>query len=91
MLDSNHSERLDDKHEQNRQERLAGIKRWVEYVREQPPEVWGAQQNRLVNSQLESARATGLSAEHEQRVRTFAASAREESETGTADSPVREE
>lgn len=91
MPDSNHSERLDDKHEQNRQERLAGIKRWVEYIREQPPEVWGVQQNRLVNSQLESARETGLSAEHEQRVQEFAAAAQADSGTDTVDSPTRDE
>jgi hypothetical protein len=66
------------KHGRNREERLEGIRRWAEYVREQPPEVWGPQQNRLVNSQLESARETGLSAEHERRVRAFAAAAAEE-------------
>jgi hypothetical protein len=73
MSDSNQSDRLAAKHEQTRQERLAGIRRWIEYMREQPPEVWGAQQNNLVNSQLESARETALPAEHEQRVRSFAA------------------
>jgi hypothetical protein len=81
MPDSNHSNQLADKHRQNRSERLVGIKRWVEYIREQPPEVWGAQQNRLVDSQLESARQTALSAEHEQRVRSFATSARAESKS----------
>jgi hypothetical protein len=67
------------KHERNREERLEGIVRWADYVREQPPDVWGPQQNRLVNSQLESARETGLSVEHERRVRAFAAAASEES------------
>lgn len=75
MPGSNHSDRLAAKHEHNRQERLDGVKRWVEYIREQPPEVWGREQNRLVNTQLESARETNLSAEHEQRIREFAASA----------------
>jgi hypothetical protein len=65
------------KHERNRTERLDAVLRWVEYVREQPPEVWGSQQNRLVNAQLESARETGLSVEHERRVRAFAAAASE--------------
>lgn len=78
MHDSSRSEDLAAKHERNRQERLEGIVRWVEYVRDNPPEVWGPQQNRLVNSQLESARETGLSAEHERRVRAFAAELSEE-------------
>lgn len=73
MPDSNRSDRLAAKQERNRQERLEGIKRWVEYVRDNPPEVWGEQQNRLVNSQLESAREAGLSAAQERRVRAFAA------------------
>ncbi len=73
MSDSNRSDRLAAKHDQNRQERLDGIRQWVEYMREQPPEVWGSQQNELVNSQLESARETALPADHEQRVRSVAA------------------
>lgn len=72
MTDSNPSDPLAEKHERIRRERLEGIVRWVEYIREQPPEVWGPQQNRLVDSQLESARETGLSPEHERRVRAFA-------------------
>jgi hypothetical protein len=79
MPDSNPSDRdreaLAAKHERNREQRLEGVKRWVEYIREQPPEVWGAEQNRLIDSQLESARETGLSADHEQRVRAFATAA----------------
>ena len=81
MPDSNRSNRLAEKHQQNRQERLAGIKRWVEYIREQPPDVWGAQQNRLVDSQLESARQSELSVEHEHRVQSFGDSAQSESRT----------
>jgi hypothetical protein len=69
--DSNPSEELAAKGERNRQERIDGIKRWVEYMRAHPPEVWGPQQNRVVNSQLESARETGLSTEHVRRVRAF--------------------
>lgn len=81
MPDSNRSNRLAEKHQRNHQERLAGIKRWVEYIREQPPDVWGAQQNRLVDSQLESARQSGLSVEHERRVQSFGDSAHPESHT----------
>lgn len=77
MNDSERSD-LDAKHERNRQERLAGVVRWVEYVREQPPAVWGPQQNAVVDSQLESARETGLSSDHVRRVREGAAALAEE-------------
>ena len=77
MSDSNQFDRLASKQEQNREDRLEGIRRWVEYIQEQPPEEWGAQQNRLINTQLESAREAGLPVDHEQRVRSFAASASE--------------
>ena len=79
MVDSNRSDQLDAKHEQNAQERLEGVQRWVEYIRENPPDVWGPQQNRLVNSQLQSARETELSSEHEQRVQAFAKEMADES------------
>lgn len=77
MSNSNLSDQLAAKHEQNRQERLAGVRQWIEYMRKQPPEVWGTQQNKLVNSQLESARETALPADHEQRIRSFATAASE--------------
>jgi len=64
---------LDAKHERNGAERLEGIKRWVEYIRDHPPEVWGPQQNAVVDSQLESARAAGHSAEHQRRISEIAA------------------
>lgn len=75
MTDSHRSETLSAKHEQNRQERLEGVKRWVEYIQQQPPETWGTQQNRLIDSQLASARESGLTPDHEQRVQAFAAAA----------------
>ena len=71
MTDAEPSDRLAAKRAQNRQERLAGITRWVEYIQAQPPEVWGPQQNRLVNSQLQSARETGSTPEHERAIRAF--------------------
>lgn len=71
MPDSNPSDGLAAKHNANRADRIAGIKRWVEYIKTHPPSDWGAQQNRLVNSQLESARETATSVAHEQRVRAF--------------------
>lgn len=50
------SEELERKHEHNRERRLQQIREWAEYVRTHPDDDWGAQVNRLVNAQLESAR-----------------------------------
>jgi hypothetical protein len=72
MSDSPNFDALDEKHERNRVERLEGVVRWAEYVKSNPADVWGPQQNQVVNSQVEGARATDLTAEHEQRVRAFA-------------------
>lgn len=71
----NDSERadLEAKHERNRRERLEGVERWAEYIRDHPPEVWGPQQNAVVNAQIESARESGVSAKHRRRVRDIAA------------------
>ena len=69
MTDSDLRDKLDEKHERNRELRLDAIRRWVEFIEEHPPEVWGPQQNRLIESQLQSARESGLDAEHYQRVR----------------------
>jgi len=68
MTDSNERDTLAAKHERNREQRLSEIKRWVEYVQSTPAETWGAQLNRLVDSQLEAARDADLSAEQYQRV-----------------------
>lgn len=59
MSDSNEPDALEEKLERNREQRIQAVKRWVRYLKEHPPEVWGEQQNRLVNSQLESARRSG--------------------------------
>lgn len=75
MKDSSGSENAPDldalaaKHEQNRRRRIEAVKRWVRYIQENPPETWGAQQNALVDSQLESARRSGLDASHYRRIR----------------------
>lgn len=50
------SDELDEKHARNRRQRYEQIKAWAEYVRSTPDEQWGKQVNRLVNSQLRSAR-----------------------------------
>ena len=69
MTDSNERETLAEKHDRIEQRRLDAIEHWVTYIRNNPPEVWGEQQNALVNSQLESARKSGLDAEHYRRIR----------------------
>jgi len=46
--------------------------RWAEYIKAQPPEVWGPQQNAVVNGQIESAQAVDVSAEDRKRIREFA-------------------
>jgi len=53
--------------------RYEQVIRWAEYIKTHPPEVWGPQQNAVVNGQIESAQAVDLSAEDRQRVREFAA------------------
>lgn len=73
MSDSNASERLDAKHERNRQQRIEGIKRWIDYIESEPPEVWGPQQNAIVNEQLDPARNVQASATHQQHVKSVAA------------------
>jgi len=68
MNDSDAREALDAKHDRNREQRLEGIKRWVEYIETHDPSEWGDQQNQLVDSQLESARQSGIDADHRRRV-----------------------
>jgi len=46
--------------------------RWAEYIKEHPPEVWGPQQNAVVNGQIESAQAVDVSAEDRMWIREFA-------------------
>lgn len=73
MSDSNATETLDAKQERNRQQRIEGIKRWVEYIKSEPPETWGPQQNAVVNDQLDAAQNVRTSAAHKQRVKEVAA------------------
>ncbi|WP_324759692.1 hypothetical protein [Haloarcula montana] len=73
MSDSNVRERLDRKHERNREQRIEGIKRWVEYIESNPPEVWGPQQNAIVDGQLDAAQSAGTTADQQQRVADVAA------------------
>jgi hypothetical protein len=52
MLNSNEFE---DDHRRNTEQRRVMIKRWAEYVRTHDDEEWSRQQNRLIDSQLQSA------------------------------------
>jgi hypothetical protein len=86
MSDSNAREHLDAKHERNREQRIEGIKRWVEYITSEPPETWGPQQNAIVNGQLDAAQSVGASASHQQYVEDVAAEILEVSDESDADS-----
>ena len=73
MSDSNVRDHLDAKHERNREQRIEGIKHWVEYIESEPPETWGPQLNAVVNDQLEAAQSVQTSAIHRQHVTDVAA------------------
>jgi hypothetical protein len=81
MTDSNVRERLDAKHDGDREQRIEAIKRWVEYIETEPPEVWGPQQNAIINAQLDAAQNANTSAAHQQRVRDVATAIIEERDT----------
>jgi len=68
MSDSNAPDSLDAKHERNREQRIAAVKRWVEYIKAEPPEKWGAQQNAVVDDQIAAAQSVQTSAAHRQHV-----------------------
>jgi len=84
MNDSGQSDRLDEKQRRNRRDRLERVRRWAEYVRDEPPEDWGPQQNAVVDAQLESAREADLSADHLERIRGFGEEAPEPDTTRDA-------
>ncbi|MDB2236353.1 hypothetical protein PM076_01010 [Halorubrum ezzemoulense] len=52
--------------------RYEQVIRWAEYIKTQPPEVWGPQQNAVVNGQIESAQVVDVSVEEKKRIREFA-------------------
>lgn len=68
MTDSETTDALERKRQRNQDQRIAEIKRWITYIEEHPPEVWGEQLNTLIESQLKSARESGLPAEHYERL-----------------------
>jgi hypothetical protein len=55
-MNTDDSNDLEEKRARNEAERHRQIRQWAEYVRTHPDEDWGRQVNKLVNSQLESAR-----------------------------------
>lgn len=69
MNDSNAPDGLAGKHDAIETERLEAVKRWVAYIRSEPPEVWGAEQNALVDTQIASGQAANLDAEHYRRIK----------------------
>lgn len=85
MSDSNAREGLNARHERNRERRIEGVKRWVEYIKSEPPETWGPQQNAIVDDQLDSAQAVQTSVSHQQRVADVAAEILEGSDDGSSD------
>lgn len=72
MNKSNSTERNDERQNINREPRIEAIKTWVEYIKSEPPETWGPQQNAIVNGQLEAAQNAQLSASHRQHVEDIA-------------------
>jgi len=86
MNDSNAPEHLDAKDEGNREQRIEGIKRWIEYIESEPPKTWGPQQNAIVNDQLDTAQSVQTSASHQQHVNDVAAEILEASDKSDADS-----
>lgn len=68
MTSENEPDSLEEKQRHNRKQRIEAVKRWVAYIQSEPPEVWGPQQNAIVESQLDAAQSAELSADHKQRV-----------------------
>lgn len=85
MNDSNVRKHLDAKHKRDHEQRIEAIKRWVEYIKSEPPETWGPQQNAVVNDQLDAAQTVQMSSAHQQHVKDVAAKILEASDESDAD------
>ncbi len=59
MSDSNVREALNEKHERNREQRIKAVKRWVAYIKSEPPEVWGPSKTRSSTTNLRRHSASG--------------------------------
>ena len=81
MTDSDGHNQLAAKHERNREQRIAAVKRWVEYIQSEPVDKWGPQQNAIVDGQLDAAQHAQLSASHHQQIKTVAKAIRNAAET----------
>ncbi|MBU0628357.1 MAG: hypothetical protein KKC75_04150 [Nanoarchaeota archaeon] len=53
----------------NKESRMNFVKYWADYVRSHPDKVWSRQQNILINSQLQGARALKLTPKDYLRVK----------------------
>ena len=69
--------------------RYEQVIRWAEYIKAHPPDVWGPQQNAVVNGQVESAQAVDVSAEDKKRIREFAETELDEGTDSETDDPER--
>jgi hypothetical protein len=56
----------------SREPRFKAVVRWVEYIQDNPPEVWGPQQNAVVDGQIDSAAAVERTPEEIGRIQAFA-------------------
>ena len=81
MTDSDAHDQLAAKHERNREQRIAAVKHWVEYIQSEPVDKWGPQQNAIVDGQLNAAQHAQLSAAHHQQIKTVATAIYEGAET----------
>jgi len=54
LTDSN----LEEKKRKNQEQRREFVIYWARFVRENPDEEWSRQQNKIINSQIETARQT---------------------------------
>ena len=55
------SEEFEKTQRRNTEQRHAMVKRWAEYVRTHDEREWSSQQNRLINSQLQTANEMAMS------------------------------
>ncbi|MUV59446.1 hypothetical protein [Halobacterium sp. CBA1126] len=83
MTDTDERKHLDENRERVRERRIEAVKRWVEYIQSEPVDVWGPQQNAVVNGQLEAAQEAGVSAAHQQHVEDVAAAILAEQDDST--------
>lgn len=86
MTNSETIDRLEAKHEHHEKRRIEGIKRWVVYIRSNPPETWGPQQNTIVDGQLDAAPAVETTASHRRRVERLARGIAADGETANCES-----